>query len=55
MAFVDVQGLNKVRGKPYRIIEIKQAIEALLSGKPIEDVSFPSDHTPSPSSGGGLA
>jgi 2-oxoglutarate ferredoxin oxidoreductase subunit alpha len=52
---IDVQGLNKVRGKPYRIIEIKQAVEALLSGKPIEDVQFPADHTPSPSAGGGLA
>ena len=27
---IDIAGLNKVRGKPYRIIEIKQAVEALL-------------------------
>jgi 2-oxoglutarate ferredoxin oxidoreductase subunit alpha len=27
---IDVQGLNKVRGKPYRIIEIRQAVEELL-------------------------
>ncbi|MEP7360667.1 MAG: 2-oxoacid:acceptor oxidoreductase subunit alpha [Chloroflexota bacterium] len=27
---IDIQGLNKVRGKPYRIIEIKEAVEALL-------------------------
>ena len=27
---IDVKGLNKVRGKPYRIIEIKQAVEELL-------------------------
>jgi 2-oxoglutarate ferredoxin oxidoreductase subunit alpha len=27
---IDVVGLNQVRGKPYRIIEIKQAVEALL-------------------------
>jgi len=52
---IDVQGLNKVRGKPYRIIEIKQAVEALLSGQPVDDVKFPADHTPSPSAGGGLA
>jgi 2-oxoglutarate ferredoxin oxidoreductase subunit alpha len=52
---IDIVGLNKVRGKPYRIIEIKQAVEALLSGKPVADVNFPADHTPSPSSGGGLA
>jgi 2-oxoglutarate ferredoxin oxidoreductase subunit alpha len=52
---IDIKGLNKVRGKPYRIIEIKQAVEALLSDKPIEDVKFPADHTPSPSAGGGLA
>ncbi len=52
---IDVKGLNKVRGKPYRIIEIKQAVEALLSDKPVEDVEFPADHTPSPSAGGGLA
>jgi 2-oxoglutarate ferredoxin oxidoreductase subunit alpha len=51
---IDIQGLNKVRGKPYRIIEIKQAVEALLSGKPVEE-AFPADHTPSPSAGGGLA
>jgi 2-oxoglutarate ferredoxin oxidoreductase subunit alpha len=52
---IDIQGLNKVRGKPYRIIEIKQAVEALLSGEPVEEVTFPADHTPSPSAGGGLA
>ncbi|MEP7378388.1 MAG: 2-oxoacid:acceptor oxidoreductase subunit alpha [Chloroflexota bacterium] len=52
---IDVKGLNKVRGKPYRIIEIKQAVEALLSGELIEDVAFPADHTPSTSAGGGLA
>ena len=27
---IDVKGLNKVRGKPYRIIEIRQAVEELL-------------------------
>jgi 2-oxoglutarate ferredoxin oxidoreductase subunit alpha len=27
---IDVVGLNKVRGKPYRIIDIKQAVEELL-------------------------
>jgi 2-oxoglutarate ferredoxin oxidoreductase subunit alpha len=27
---IDVVGLNKVRGKPYRIIDIKQAAEELL-------------------------
>jgi len=27
---LDVVGLNKVRGKPFRIIEIKQAAEELL-------------------------
>jgi 2-oxoglutarate ferredoxin oxidoreductase subunit alpha len=27
---IDVVGLNKVRGKPYRIIEIRQAVEELL-------------------------
>jgi 2-oxoglutarate ferredoxin oxidoreductase subunit alpha len=52
---IDIKGLNKVRGKPYRIIEIKQAVEALLSGEPVEEVTFPADHTPSPSAGGGLA
>ena len=27
---IDVVGYNKVRGKPFRIIEIKQAAEELL-------------------------
>jgi 2-oxoglutarate ferredoxin oxidoreductase subunit alpha len=52
---IDIKGLNKVRGKPYRIVEIKQAVEALLSGTPVDDVKFTADHTPSPSAGGGLA
>jgi 2-oxoglutarate ferredoxin oxidoreductase subunit alpha len=30
---IDVVGYNKVRGKPFRIIEIKQAAEELLSGR----------------------
>ncbi len=27
---IDVIGLNRVRGKPFRIVEIKQAAEELL-------------------------
>ena len=27
---IDIKGYNKVRGKPFRIIEIKQAAEELL-------------------------
>jgi len=30
---LDVQGFNRVRGKPFRIIEIKQAAEELLGQK----------------------
>ena len=29
---IDVEGLNKVRGKPYRIIEIEDAARQLLPG-----------------------
>ena len=30
---IDVVGLNKVRGKPYRISEIEEAARAILAGK----------------------
>ena len=30
---VDAIGLNKVRGKPYRIAEIEEAARAILAGK----------------------
>ena len=30
---IDVLGFNRVRGKPFRIIEIKQAAEELLGEK----------------------
>ena len=36
-------GLNRVRGKPFRISEIRSAAEALLAGRSIEDVPMPDD------------
>ena len=30
---IDIVGFNRVRGKPFRIIEIKQAAEELLGEK----------------------
>jgi 2-oxoglutarate ferredoxin oxidoreductase subunit alpha len=30
---IDAVGLNKVRGKPYRISEIEEAARAILAGK----------------------
>jgi len=36
---VDVVGFNRVRGKPFRISEIRSAAEAVLAGRPIEDIA----------------
>jgi 2-oxoglutarate/2-oxoacid ferredoxin oxidoreductase subunit alpha len=53
---IDVIGLNRVRGKPYRISEIRSAAEALLAGRSIEEVPMPQEESDSFSaSGQGLA
>jgi 2-oxoglutarate ferredoxin oxidoreductase subunit alpha len=54
---IDVVGLNRVRGKPFRIVEIRSAAEALLAGRPIDDdMPVPTtDRSSFSASGGGLA
>jgi 2-oxoglutarate/2-oxoacid ferredoxin oxidoreductase subunit alpha len=53
---VDVVGLNRVRGKPFRISEIRSAAETLLAGGSIDDVPMPeSDGETFSASGQGLA
>jgi 2-oxoglutarate/2-oxoacid ferredoxin oxidoreductase subunit alpha len=53
---IDVVGLNRVRGRPFRISEIRNAAEAVLAGRSIEDVPLPSeDGTTFSASGQGLA
>jgi 2-oxoglutarate ferredoxin oxidoreductase subunit alpha len=56
---IDAVGLNRVRGKPFRIVEIQQAAEALLAGRSIEEppveatAGAPRPSTPAPDSAGG--
>ena len=47
-------GLNRVRGKPFRISEIQSAAEALLTGHSLEEVEVPTGDSggPTASSGG---
>jgi 2-oxoglutarate ferredoxin oxidoreductase subunit alpha len=53
---IDAVGLNRVRGKPFRISEIRSAAEALLAGRSIEDAPLEPSRAPSFSaSGEGLA
>ena len=53
---IDVVGFNRVRGKPFRISEIRSAAEAVLAGRPVDDVSLRSDSQDTFSaSGQGLA
>jgi 2-oxoglutarate ferredoxin oxidoreductase subunit alpha len=54
---IDVVGLNRVRGKPFRIAEIVAAANSLMAGKPAEslnDIDLDSG-TRGPDAGGGLA
>jgi 2-oxoglutarate ferredoxin oxidoreductase subunit alpha len=52
---IDVVGLNRVRGKPFRISEIRNAAEALLAGRSIDDVPVDDSDTRGANAGGGLA
>jgi 2-oxoglutarate ferredoxin oxidoreductase subunit alpha len=52
---VDVVGLNRVRGKPFRISEIRSAAEALLAGRSIEEAPLDESGTRGPDAAGGLA
>jgi 2-oxoglutarate/2-oxoacid ferredoxin oxidoreductase subunit alpha len=58
---IDIVGLNKVRGKPFRISEIHEAAEALLAGRELPEeradpqvvAAIPAASTPSPDAAGG--
>jgi 2-oxoglutarate/2-oxoacid ferredoxin oxidoreductase subunit alpha len=48
---VDARPLNKVSGQPFRIVEIEEAIEAALSGRPLERVGADATQLPNPEGG----
>jgi 2-oxoglutarate ferredoxin oxidoreductase subunit alpha len=52
---IDVVGLNRVRGKPFKISEIREAAEAVLAGRSVDEVPMETDGETFSASGQGLA
>jgi 2-oxoglutarate ferredoxin oxidoreductase subunit alpha len=52
---IDIVGLNRVRGKPFKISEIREAAEAVLAGRSVDEVPMETDGETFSASGQGLA